>query len=272
MSVAGMKVLVTGASSGIGAALARQLAQRGATVGIVARREDRLQEVLDDCRRHAGSGDSRMWVADLSDTDRAVEVVEQAWHTFGHLDVVVNNAAMSKRRHLDDMTFVEYEQVLRLNFLAPVRIALATLALMRDRGSGQVVMVASTGGRLGIVHESAYCAAKGALCQWAESAAIDLRERAEPIGVKLVNPGPIDTEIWNLVPGELPGAYAGPKVPADEAAAGIVDAIESEGFEFWVPAYMKEVAAGKAADVDGYVKAAAAAARDLFGSGDTTPP
>ncbi|MEO8717795.1 MAG: SDR family NAD(P)-dependent oxidoreductase, partial [Burkholderiales bacterium] len=63
MRVEGSKVLVTGASSGIGAALAVRLAERGATVGVVARREDRLAEVLEECRRHAP--DSRMWVADL---------------------------------------------------------------------------------------------------------------------------------------------------------------------------------------------------------------
>lgn len=69
MQISGSHVLITGASSGIGAALARQLAEKGATVGIVARRQDRLAEVLADCRKEAP--DSRMWVADLSDLDRA---------------------------------------------------------------------------------------------------------------------------------------------------------------------------------------------------------
>ena len=95
-------ILVTGASSGIGAALAPILAERGATVGIVARRADRLREVLDRCRRH--SPDSRMWSADLGDLDRAEQVALEAWDAFGGLDALVNNAAIPKRTHVTDLT------------------------------------------------------------------------------------------------------------------------------------------------------------------------
>lgn len=262
MHVAGANVLVTGASSGIGAALAELLAARGATVGIVARRADRLDGVLRRCRRHAPG--SQAWVVDLSDLDAAESVLADAWESFGHLDVVVNNAAMGKRKHLHDMTFGEYEDVMRLDFLSPVRIALAALARMRARGSGEVVMVSSTGGRLGIVHESAYCAAKGAMCLWAEAAAVDLGESDSPLRVKLVNPGPIDTEIWQVRPGELPGAFAGPFVSASDCAAGIVNAIEADGFEFYVPDDMRLVAEAKAADVDGFVAAMATVAKTTF--------
>ncbi|MBX7158872.1 MAG: SDR family oxidoreductase [Acidimicrobiia bacterium] len=262
MDVRGANVLVTGASSGIGAALAELLAERGATVGIVARRAEQLGEVLQRCRRH--SPGSRSWVVDLADVEAAEEVVSDAWDSLGHLDVVVNNAATSKRKHLEDMTYGEYEDVMGLNFLSPVRIALAALARMRERGRGEIVMISSTGGRLGIVHESAYCAAKGAMCLWAEAAAIDLGEADSPLRVKLVNPGPIDTEIWQVRPGELPGAFAGPFVPASDCAAGIVDAIEADGFEFYVPDDMRVVADGKAADVDGFVAAMITVAKATF--------
>ena len=94
-SFEGAKILVTGASSGIGAALAPILAERGATVGIVARRADRLEEVLERCRKFAP--DSRMWAADLGDLARAEQVALEAWDAFGGLDVLVNNAAIPKR-------------------------------------------------------------------------------------------------------------------------------------------------------------------------------
>ena len=81
------------------------------------------------------------------------------------------------------------------------------------------------GGRLGIVHEAAYCAAKFAMCGWSETARIDLA--GSGIDVKLVLPGPIDTEIWEPVPGELPGLYDGPFVSAADCAADIVTAIEN---------------------------------------------
>lgn len=264
--IEGSNVLITGASSGIGAALAELLAARGATVGIVARRAGRLDEVLGRCRAHTPS--SRAWVADLADVDAAERVTLDVWDAFGHLDVVVNNAAMGKRKHVKDMTYGEYDDVMRLNFLSPVRIALAALARMGGRAAGEVVMVSSTGGRLGIVHESAYCAAKGAMCLWAESVAIDLGEVDSPLRVKLVNPGPIDTEIWRVRPGDLPGAFAGPFVPAVECAAGIADAIESDGFEFYVPDDMRTIAEAKAGDVDGFVAAMATVAKAMFPRGD----
>src|SRR5262249_29572039 len=102
MEVAGAKVVVTGASSGIGAALAPVLRARGARVGIVARREDRLAAVLDACRAHVPG--CRMWVADLGDTDRAAALAVEMDDTLGGIDVLVNNAAIPKRRSATDIT------------------------------------------------------------------------------------------------------------------------------------------------------------------------
>ncbi|HEY4376904.1 MAG TPA: SDR family NAD(P)-dependent oxidoreductase, partial [Acidimicrobiales bacterium] len=96
VALAGATVLVTGASSGIGAAAAITLAERGATVGLVARRADRLAEVLESCRAHTPA--SEMWVTDLSDTAAAEALALEAWDHFGGLDVLVNNAGAPKRR------------------------------------------------------------------------------------------------------------------------------------------------------------------------------
>lgn len=94
MRIDASTIIVTGASSGIGAALAPQLAAAGARVGIVARRADRLESVLAECR--AASPDSEMWVADLSDLDDAARVARACEEQFGHVDVLVNNAGMAQ--------------------------------------------------------------------------------------------------------------------------------------------------------------------------------
>ncbi len=243
MKIEGSRILVTGASSGIGAALARQLAERGATVGIVARRRDRLEQVLKDCQRSAPA--SRLWAADLGDLARAEAVVNEAWAAFGHLDALVNNAAIPNRTHVTRLTQEALEETLRVNFLSPVRMAMAALPRMRARKSGVILNVSSLGGRLGIVHEAAYCASKAALCGWSESAFIDLE--GEPVQIKLVLPGPIDTEIWD-VPTVEPAHYHGPKVPAADCAKGIVTALEDEdGFEYYVPD-LRAVAVAKTQD------------------------
>ena len=257
MEIAGSTILVTGASSGIGAALAPMLAARGATVGIVARRHDRLEQVLDQCRVHAPG--SRMWVADLGDLDRAVTVAEEAWDAFGGLDCAVHNAAIPKRVPVQRLTPELVDETMRVNFTSPVRMTLALLPRMLERGRGCTVFVSSLGGRIGIAHEAAYCASKFALAGWSESMAIDLHGTG--VSVKLTLPGPIETEIWDL-PGNDPAAYTGPFVPATECAASIADAIEHDGFEYFVPpafpgglGLMRDMVVGKTANADAFIDA-----------------
>jgi short-subunit dehydrogenase len=241
-------VLVTGASSGIGAALARHLAAQGTTVGLVARREDRLAEVLAECREHAP--DSVMWVADLGERDAAVRVIDAAWAEWGAIDVLVNNAAIPGVRPVTRVTPHEVERVMDVNFHAPVRLALAVLPKMLERGSGTIVNVSSLGGRLGIPRESAYCASKFALCGWTEAVKLDLWD--SPVSVKLIIPGAVDTEIWDK-PDEEGAAYDGPKVPAAEVAADIAAALDDDGFEYYLPD-MKGIAVFKTQDIDTYLR------------------
>jgi short-subunit dehydrogenase len=234
------------------------LAARGATVGIAARRRDRLEATLGRCREHAP--ESRMWTVDLSDLDAATQLVEDAWSAFGVLDCLVNNAAIGKRKLVTDHTVDDLDTVMRTNFLAPIRMNLAVLPKMLERGSGTIVNVASGGGRFGIAHESAYCASKFALSGWSEVAAMDLADT--PIEVKLIQPGAIDTEIWIQQPGELAGLPGAQFVSAEVCAAGIVAALESEGFEFYVPANLKDHVDFKNSDLPSWIELMAGLGRE----------
>jgi short-subunit dehydrogenase len=252
----GSKILVTGASSGIGAALAPQLAAKGATVGIVARRADRLEEVVEACR--AFTPESTFWAADLGRVDTAVGVAETAWDHFGHLDALVNNAAIGKRKLVQTLTPTDVDVTMQTNFFSPVRMGMALLPRWLERGAGLIVNVSSMGGRLGILHEAAYSASKFALCGWSESMRMDLDGTG--VKVKLVLPGPIETEIWEVRPGELPGLYEGPFVTAADCAADIVAAMEDdEGFEYYTPEEVpggwrqKDLVVGKTEDCDAFL-------------------
>jgi short-subunit dehydrogenase len=221
---------VTGASSGIGAALAPMLAAQGATVGVVARRADRLAAVVEECQAFTPA--SRAWSVDLADLDAAEQFAHDAVAEFGDVDALVNNAAVPARIPVTRITPAEVALVMDVNFHAPVRMTLALLPRWLARGAGCVVNVSSLGGRIPIAHEAAYCASKYALCGWSEVMAVDLHGTG--VEVKLVLPGPIDTEIWDQ-PGNDPAAYQGPFIPAAEAAASIVEAIAGDRFEYYAP-------------------------------------
>jgi short-subunit dehydrogenase len=264
MRLDGSKVLVTGASSGIGAALAPILAERGATVGIVARRADRLEEVLERCRKH--TPESRMWAADLGDLARAEQVALEAWDAFSGLDGLVNNAAIPKRTPVAELTPRDVTHVMDVDFHSPIRMSIAVLPRMIERGSGTILFVSSMGGRIPIANEAAYNAAKFAMCGWAEAMYLDLAGTG--VAVKLVLPGPIETEIWDQ-PDNEPALFDIDKVPAEECAAGIADALAGDGFEYYVPPIFpggidaKEIAVGKTQNCDQYLQGMADFARAM---------
>jgi short-subunit dehydrogenase len=238
---------VTGASSGIGAATARELAARGMTVGIVARREDRLKEVLADCRALAPG--SQMWVADLSDPDAAAALALRAWDDLGAIDVLVNNAGVPMRKRIPHIKASDVERVMRINFLSSTAMTLALIPRMVERRTGTIVNVASIAGRFGVTTEAAYSASKFAMCGWSEGIAADLADTG--VRVRLILPGTIDTELWDQ-PDNDPPLYTGDLVPAEETARGIADAIDDDHFEHFLPD-MKAVVEAKVRDIDGFM-------------------
>ena len=256
MNVEGAKVVVTGASSGIGAALAPMLAERGAIVGIVARRADRLAEVLERCKQH--SPESRLWAFDLGDADGAEALALRMWDELGGIDVLVNNAAIPKRRRVQDISIDEVRETMTVNYESPVRMTLAVLPKMLERDSGMIVNVSSFGGRVGILGEAAYCGSKFALVGWSESMQLDLWNTG--VDVRLILPGAIDTEIWDQ-PGNDDPLYDGPLEPADTVAAGIIEAIEGDRFEHYLPD-MKAIAEMKTTDIDAFFEGVIAFAGD----------
>jgi short-subunit dehydrogenase len=254
-------VMVTGASSGIGAAVARELASRGDTVALVARRADRLDQVLAECRTTAPA--SARWAMDLSDPTAAADLALEIWDHFGGLDVVVNNAAVPMRRHVTRLTMAEVERTMRINYFSPVAVSLAVLPRMVERGSGTIVNVSSLGGRLGIAIEAAYSGSKFALAGWSEAAAIDLDGTG--VSVKLVLPGAIDTEIWDQPDNDAP-VYDGPKEAPESIAGALVDAIADDGFEYYLPD-MKAVVEMKTSDIETFLAGMRAMTRQSGGTG-----
>ncbi|MBO2460686.1 SDR family NAD(P)-dependent oxidoreductase [Actinomadura violacea] len=249
VSLTGKSALVTGASSGIGAVVAEALAAAGARVGLVARREELLEKTLARCREHSPA--SAMWVADLADLDAVAGLAAAVEAEFGGVDVLVNNAAMPKRRRVQDMTPADNDDVMRLNYLSPVRLTLALLPGMIGRGHGHLVAIGSVAARLGPPHEAAYGASKAALTAFWESMAVDL----DGTGVQahVVQPALVDTDLFSLPGNEPPLSDLSDALPPQEVAAAVLEVIGNGRFERYVPDWFTEMASGKAADVEGFM-------------------
>ena len=228
MDIRGSVALVTGASSGIGAVVAADLARRGATVVVTARRESELEQTAEACRRH--SPGSFAVVSDLSEPGEGARVVREASERLGRVDIVVNNAGISIRRHALDTTPEDVERVMRVNFFGAVHTTMAALPGMVERRRGCVVNVTSVAGYIPNPKESAYGASKAALNLWSHVLLVDLAGTGVHVGV--LSPGPIDTEIWDK---DEEAGYHGPKFPAQLVADGVALVVEKNLAHLTVP-------------------------------------
>jgi NAD(P)-dependent dehydrogenase (short-subunit alcohol dehydrogenase family) len=220
-TVAGKVVLVTGASYGIGEATARKLAGAGATVLLVARSEDRLERLRAEIAQ-AGGG-AFAYPTDLSDPDAVASLATRLLEDHGQVDVVVSNAGKSIRRSVEMSyeRFQDYERTIGINYLGPVRLLLALLPSMRERGTGQIVNVSTIGVLAPPTPRwSAYLASKSAFDVFLRSAATEVR--ADGVAVTSVYMGLVHTRmsaptpIWRYVPGQTP------EQAADAICAAIV--------------------------------------------------
>ena len=225
----GKVALVTGASSGIGYVTARAFAARGAIVVGVARREPLLQRLAAECRTHSPA--SGYLAGDLGERAFAERVVDDTVARHGRLDVLVNNAAVSKHKQLYHLSADEVEQVMRVNFLSAVWTTFAAIPHMLRQGDGTIVNVSSFAAKVVPPRETAYAASKAALSAFTEGLWNDLA--GSNIHAALVVPGPIDTEIWEKE--DEPGAYEGRKYPPEIVADAILEVIEKRRYEVVVP-------------------------------------
>lgn len=145
IDLAGKRVLLTGASSGIGEAAAEKFARRGAVVAVVARREDRLTELVE--RITAAGGQAKAFAADLSELEAIDALAASVEAELGGIDILVNNAARSIRRPVADSLerWHDIERLMQLNYMGPLRLIRAVAPAMLERGDGHIINVATWG-------------------------------------------------------------------------------------------------------------------------------
>jgi len=244
----GKVAVVTGASSGIGEAVARDLAKRGTTVIAAARRKDMLEKVAEECRKTAPASEAA--VVDVADRAAVEQMCKEALAKHGQVDVLINNAGIPLRKHATRLSVEDVEQVMQINFFGAIYATLALLPSMLERKSGHIVNVSSVAGRIGAPRESAYSASKYAMTGFSEVLSGDLQGTG--VHVHLIIPGAIDTEIWQKV--QEPAAYSGKFIPPQEIADAVREVIERDRFERWVPRRLMPVATFRAVLPGTYIK------------------
>ncbi len=247
----GQRVVVTGASSGIGAATAIQFAAAGATVALVARREAELAQVLETC--HETSPDSQMFVADLSALDDLDDLAARITTEFGPVDVLVNNAGVPKRRTIERLTPDDAESVMAMNYFSPVRLTIALLPAMRERGVGHVVNVSSMGAHMVAFGVGAYSASKAALEFFTEALYIELA--GSGVSAHLVAPGTTRSEFSTPKDGNDPPFPSDPATTAspDTVAAAIIASLSDDRFITFATERDAATAAAKNADPNAFL-------------------
>lgn len=214
--------LITGASSGIGHALAGQLADRGHRISALARRLPVLEKLATE----------RQCVlplqADVSDREQLSDAITRAAQTHGTIDTAILNAGMYQPVHADDFDIESYQRHMSVNYMGVVHALGAVLPMMRQRGHGHIVIIASVAGWRGLPRAAAYGPTKAALINLAESLWFDLNP--QNIRIQLVCPGFVATEATAVNDFEMPGLMT-----ADQAATAIRRGMASESFEITFP-------------------------------------
>lgn len=219
-------IWITGASSGIGRALAAEWSRRGAAIILSGRDERRLAETAAEC-----AGETLVLPFETTDDAALARAAEQAHGWRGQIDVLVNNAGISQRSRALETDMAVYRRIVEVDLLAPIALTQAVIGPMAARGNGRLVFISSVAGKVGVPLRTAYCAAKFGLIGYADALRAELSLNG--VSVHVIVPGSVATEVSrNALTRD--GSERGRSdeaidngIPADEAATTMIDAIEA---------------------------------------------
>ncbi|HOW27833.1 MAG TPA: SDR family NAD(P)-dependent oxidoreductase [Elusimicrobiota bacterium] len=232
-------ILITGASSGIGWATALRAGRTGAKLALVARRQEKLDELADKLRSEFRT-DCLVIPTDLRRPEQAEECVLAAHRHFGRLDVLVNNAGVLIEEPFDMAAPGVVRDLVETNFWAVYHTTRTAVPLMEKQGEGHIINIGSVAGRRGIPYMALYCASKFALTGFTESLRLELEHKN--IFLTLISPGGVETPMpYSVDRSKIPLGNATHRkgIPPEEVADAILRAVDKKPAEVFLPAYSK---------------------------------
>jgi short-subunit dehydrogenase len=227
----GKTVIITGASAGVGAAVARTFAHLGANLVLVARGQSALDKITDELKPITSVINIAM---DINDPVANETLLEKAAQQFGSVDVLINNAGFHQRGDVENNQANDLAQMVDVNLRAPIQLACLMLPYLRKAGGGAIVNVGSLAGRTPLQGAATYAATKAGLRAFTYSLADELRDSGIYIG--LVSPGPIDTGfIMSEIDQVEDIVFSQPMSSAQQVADAIVSIARGEETEISLP-------------------------------------
>jgi hypothetical protein len=232
-------VLITGASSGIGRMTALMMAREGTRLALVARRLDRLEEVVKEVE--AKGGVAAAFPGDVTVPGTMEAVVHGCLSRFGRLDVLVNNAGAGLFAATEQTTEEDLDRIMAVNFKGTFYGIKAALPVMRKQGAGHIINVASTAGRRGSPYIGAYCASKFAVVGLTESLRVELL--GSGINVSLVCPGATRTAFFNVALRRTRqhSGLVGPVESSERVAARIIGVVRRPRAEVLAQPFRRKI-------------------------------
>ena len=196
MTLNGKTALVTGASSGIGAATARKLAENGVKVGLAARRLDRLEAIQQQIR--AAGGDAIAIEMDVADATSVKAGTEKLVAAYGTIDIAFNNAGLMPASDIETLKVSEWQRMVDVNVKGVLNTTAAALPFMIKQRSGHIINTSSIAGRKVFPGLAVYCATKHAITALSEGLRLEL-SRKHNIRVTCIQPGAVESELFEHV-------------------------------------------------------------------------
>ena len=219
MKLAGKVALVTGASRGIGRAVAKRFAGEGAAVALAARTESDLEDAAREVE--AAGGKALVLAADVADPDQAARLTSETVGKLGRLDILVNNAGIGARGKVDELSLADWDRAFSVNLRGVFLVTRAAVPAMKKQGGGHIVNVSSVAGLVANPGVSAYNATKFGLMGFSESLMFELRH--DHIKVSVICPGSTDTYFG--VAGQPGGPGRENFLSADDVADAVLDIV-----------------------------------------------